>query len=159
VEGNIIKGVIPEEETEWERFVASLEVLIGHPLKSNTVLFIDRYVKNAVEPLFDYVELLKEKVASLGTELGQAKESWQNCVSERDELQGQVDAHESHVYHHQDATPVVHVKVERNSRSINWEASVTVVGSPDEAISLLGKTTDSLRRTYGDNQAASGTTS
>ena len=56
-----------------------------------------------------------------------------------------------HVYQHADPAPVVFVKMERNSRGTNFEASVTLAGDPQAAIDLLKRVTDSLARTYSSN--------
>jgi len=58
---------------------------------------------------------------------------------------------EQHVYHHQDADgPHINVKVERNSRGYNYEATVTGAKTVKEAVALLKDAIDQLRSTYAD---------
>lgn len=54
----------------------------------------------------------------------------------------------THVYHHQDHAIRVSVKAECNTKGWNYEASVADAISPDEALEVLKRTTDSLARVY-----------
>lgn len=57
---------------------------------------------------------------------------------------------EQHIYHHQAADgPRVNVKVEKNSRGVNYEATVLNAGSPEEALALLRETVALLEAEYG----------
>ena len=48
-----------------------------------------------------------------------------------------VHDNEAHVYHHSEPVKArVGLKVERNSRSINWEISISDASTPEEAIEL-----------------------
>ena len=52
---------------------------------------------------------------------------------------------EAHVYHHSEPVKArVSLKVERNSRSINWEISVSDAATPEEAIELYLTTLNQL---------------
>ena len=57
-----------------------------------------------------------------------------------------------HVYHHYDEQPaprpIVHMKVERNSRGYNYSASIEGAGSVEEAKSLLDKAMGTLAADY-----------
>ncbi len=56
-----------------------------------------------------------------------------------------VPDHEVHVYHHSEpARARVGIKVERNSRSINWEISISDASSPEEAVKLFLETLTEL---------------
>ena len=58
---------------------------------------------------------------------------------------------DQHIYHHNaDAEPPrINVKVERNTKGYNWEASVTGALSVEQAMELLKEVEASLHRTYG----------
>ena len=56
---------------------------------------------------------------------------------------------DQNVYYHNDATPKVAMKVERNSRGFNYEASVSNCASVEEAMALLSNAEQHLRKTYG----------
>lgn len=59
-----------------------------------------------------------------------------------------------HIFHHyDDAGPRVAVKVERNSRGHNWEATVTGAHTVHEAMTLLRTAETELRLTYGEAPA------
>lgn len=56
-----------------------------------------------------------------------------------------------HVYHHSDNDgPKVYVKVEKNSKGYNWEATVTGVRSVDEALDMLQEAETGLKAMYGE---------
>ena len=56
---------------------------------------------------------------------------------------------EQHMYHHNDATPKINVKAERNSRGYNYEASITGCDTAEQAVALLDTVMQSLARVYG----------
>lgn len=59
-------------------------------------------------------------------------------------------ADEQHVYHHSAADgPRVNVKVEKNTRGYNFEATVLNAATPDEALALLRQTVAALEAEYG----------
>jgi len=63
---------------------------------------------------------------------------------------GEGAMNEQHVYHHSDLDgPRISVKVERNSRGYNWEASVSGARDAAEAISLLREAEEKLRESWG----------
>lgn len=56
---------------------------------------------------------------------------------------------DQHVYHHYDNDNArINVKVEKNSRGYNYEATVTGAKTPEEALALLHRTLVELRNTY-----------
>ncbi len=56
---------------------------------------------------------------------------------------------DQHIYHHSDSDGVrVNVKVERNSRGFNYEATVTGAKTVEEAMSTLKDAESKLRSTY-----------
>lgn len=60
------------------------------------------------------------------------------------------DAPQSHVYHHSEpAEPRVNVKVERNTKGYNYEATVVNARTPEEALALLRTTIQKLQVEYG----------
>lgn len=61
---------------------------------------------------------------------------------------------QQHVYHHNDATPRIDMKVERNSRGFNYEAKVAGATSVEQAIGLLGEAETALRKRYGVQETA-----
>jgi hypothetical protein len=61
---------------------------------------------------------------------------------------------EQHVYHHNDSTPRIDMKVERNSRGYNYEAKVAGAASVDEAMKLLGEAETALKKRYGTQEKA-----
>ena len=55
-----------------------------------------------------------------------------------------------HIFHHSDSDGArVNVKVERNSRGFNWEATVTGAKTVEEAMALLVDAEAQLKATYG----------
>lgn len=55
-----------------------------------------------------------------------------------------------HIYHHSDSDgPRINVKVERNSRGFNYEATVTGAKSVEEAMALLKEAEAQLTAAYG----------
>ena len=61
---------------------------------------------------------------------------------------------EQHIYHHSDNEgPRVNVKVEKNSRGFNYEASVQGCKDVDEALALLKDAEQKLRAEYGEPAA------
>jgi len=53
---------------------------------------------------------------------------------------------EQHVYHHNDSDGArINVKVEKNSRGFNYEATVTGAKTVDEALTLLKDAEEKLR--------------
>jgi ABC-type Fe3+-citrate transport system substrate-binding protein len=57
---------------------------------------------------------------------------------------------EQHIYHHSDSDGVrVNVKVERNSRGFNYEATITGAKTVDEAMGALKEAESKLRDSYG----------
>jgi hypothetical protein len=60
---------------------------------------------------------------------------------------------DQHIYHHNDSTPRLSVKAEKNTKGYNFEASVSNAATVDEAMELLQKLTESLQRVYGNPQA------
>jgi hypothetical protein len=60
---------------------------------------------------------------------------------------------DQHIYHHNDNTPRLSAKAEKNTKGYNWEASVSNAATVDETMELLQKLTDSLQRAYGNPQA------
>ncbi len=54
-----------------------------------------------------------------------------------------------HLYHHQDTTPRVAMKVEKNTKGYNWEVSVSGAGTIEEALRLLKEGNEELRKAYG----------
>jgi len=56
----------------------------------------------------------------------------------------------NHVYNHAAEVPVkVNVKIEKNSKGYNWEATVVGALSVDEAMALLKEADSRLRVEYG----------
>ena len=56
---------------------------------------------------------------------------------------------EQHVYHHNDSDGArINVKVEKNSRGFNYEATVTGAKSVDEAMSLLKEAESRLKAEF-----------
>jgi hypothetical protein len=60
---------------------------------------------------------------------------------------------DQNIYHHNDNTPRLSVKAEKNTKGYNFEASVSNAATVDEAMELLQKLTESLQRVYGNPQA------
>lgn len=57
---------------------------------------------------------------------------------------------DQHVYHHSDSDGArVYVKVERNTKGFNYEASVTGAKTVDEAMAMLQDAEAKLRAVYG----------
>ena len=61
---------------------------------------------------------------------------------------------ESHVYHHNDATPRIDMKVERNSRGFNYEAKVAGAASVEDAMRMLVEAETALKKRYGVQEKA-----
>lgn len=60
---------------------------------------------------------------------------------------------DQHIYHHYDNDgPRVNVKVERNSRGTNYEATVTGAASVEEAMALLNDAVARLKAEYGQEK-------
>ena len=58
---------------------------------------------------------------------------------------------DQHVYHHNvDERPKVNLKVEKNSKGVNWEITVIGAKSPKEAMDLLDEMTDEMKLRYGN---------
>ena len=56
---------------------------------------------------------------------------------------------EQHVYHHNDSDGArINVKVEKNSRGFNYEATVTGASSVEEAMSLLKEAESRLKAEF-----------
>jgi len=55
---------------------------------------------------------------------------------------------EQHIYHHNDGVLKVSMKVERNSRGVNWEVSVSNSSSVDECLAVLEDAEKKLRSKY-----------
>lgn len=53
-----------------------------------------------------------------------------------------------HVFHHDDQTPEISVKAEKNTKGWNYEAKVTA-RSPEVALAMLQDLTDKLKAQYG----------
>lgn len=63
------------------------------------------------------------------------------------------EPNEQHVYHHYDNDGArITVKVEKNSRGFNYEASVSGAKTIDEAMDLLTKTQEKLNTYYGQKE-------
>ena len=61
---------------------------------------------------------------------------------------------EQHIYHHSDNDGArVNVKVEKNSRGFNYEATVTGAKSVEEAVALLKDAEAQLKALYGAEAA------
>jgi hypothetical protein len=61
---------------------------------------------------------------------------------------------DQHIYHHSDSDGAhINLKIERNSRGFNYEATVTGAKSVDEAIALLKDAESKLAAAYGTAQA------
>jgi hypothetical protein len=57
---------------------------------------------------------------------------------------------EQHIYHHSDNDGArINVKVEKNTKGFNYEATVTGAKSVDEALSLLKEVQQKLQAEYG----------
>lgn len=57
---------------------------------------------------------------------------------------------DSHVYYHNEPSePTVSVKAERNSRGVNWEASVSGANSVAQAMELLDEARRELEHRFG----------
>ena len=57
---------------------------------------------------------------------------------------------EQHIYHHNDSDGArVSVKVEKNSRGFNYEASISGAKTVDEALTLLHDAQEKLEKIYG----------
>lgn len=59
---------------------------------------------------------------------------------------------EQHIYHHYDNDGVrITVKVEKNTKGFNYEASVTGAKTVEEALATLKEAQAKLQATYGGN--------
>lgn len=56
---------------------------------------------------------------------------------------------DQNVYHHYPDEPRINVKIEKNSRGYNYEATVTGAKSGDEALALLAEIDAKLKAAYG----------
>jgi hypothetical protein len=57
---------------------------------------------------------------------------------------------EQHIYHHSDSDGVrINVKVEKNTKGFNYEATVTGASSVEEAMHILKKAQAELEAQYG----------
>ena len=60
---------------------------------------------------------------------------------------------DQHIFHHSDSDGArVSVKVERNTKGFNYEASVSGAKSVDEALALLNDAIARLRAAYGEQK-------
>lgn len=60
---------------------------------------------------------------------------------------------DQHIYHHNDSDGArVNVKVEKNTKGYNYEATVTGAKSVDEAMALLNDAVAKLKATYDPAQ-------
>lgn len=58
---------------------------------------------------------------------------------------------EQHVYyHHEEQGPRVTLKIEKNSRGVNWEVSIVQARTVDEGMELLREAETKLRAEYGE---------
>lgn len=65
-------------------------------------------------------------------------------------MDGEIKGNEQHIYHHYDNDGVrITVKAERNSRGVNYEASVSGAKTVEEAMSALKSAQQELELTYG----------
>jgi hypothetical protein len=55
---------------------------------------------------------------------------------------------DQHTFHHNDENPRITVKVEKNSRGVNWEVSISNATDPDIALSLLHETETRIKAIY-----------
>ena len=61
---------------------------------------------------------------------------------------------DQHIYHHSDSDGArINVKVEKNSRGFNYEATVTGAKTVDEAITILNAAQEKLQAQYGGEPA------
>jgi hypothetical protein len=58
-----------------------------------------------------------------------------------------------HIYHHNDDQAKVSVKVEKNSRGMSWEVSVSGAATVDQALSLVKDAEVKLAAEYGQQGA------
>jgi len=66
-----------------------------------------------------------------------------------------MDPNEQHVYHHSDSDGArINVKVEKNTKGFNYEATITGAKTVDEAIALLKDAEGKLQAAYGSPQPA-----
>ena len=57
---------------------------------------------------------------------------------------------EQHIYHHSDSDGArINVKVEKNTKGFNYEATVTGAQTVEEAMKLLKDAESQLKATYG----------
>lgn len=60
-----------------------------------------------------------------------------------------MSSNEQHIYHHnEDTGPRIAIKIERNSKSINWEVNVSNCHSVDEAMAIQTEAQEKLRAQY-----------
>ena len=60
---------------------------------------------------------------------------------------------EQHIYHHNDSDGVrINVKVEKNTRGFNYEATVTGAKTVEEAMTALNAAKNALETQYGAPQ-------
>ena len=61
-----------------------------------------------------------------------------------------MDPNEQHVYHHSDSDGArINVKVEKNTKGFNYEATVTGAKTVEEAMHILETAEQQLRQKYG----------
>ena len=104
--------------------------------------------RNLPGPQHDEAVQAIADLAFQSTAIERVMNDYTSAVQRITELSRAEDDHSQHVDQHADPAPVVFVKMERNSRGTNFEASVTLAGDPQAAIDLLKRVTDSLARTY-----------
>jgi hypothetical protein len=62
-------------------------------------------------------------------------------------------ADEQHIYHHNDSDGIrVSVKVERNTKGYNWEASVSGAKTVEDALKTLQEVSVKMAQTYGKGE-------
>lgn len=60
---------------------------------------------------------------------------------------------EQHIYHHTDNDGArLNMKVEKNTKGYNWEATVTGAKTVDEAIALLTEAEATLKAKFGQTE-------
>lgn len=60
---------------------------------------------------------------------------------------------EQHIYHHSDSDGVrINVKVEKNTKGFNYEATITGAKSVEEAMTALKSAQTALEATYGQKE-------
>ena len=128
------------------------------PPEDNFVPAVDSAPPEPVNPTLEY---LVAKVRQMSVELYELRRANGDLRDRLAEAQLAASRNLQHVYHHNDSTPTIHVKVEQNSKSKNWECSVLQSGDPDAVIELFKKVSASFKRANGleDQAQQSGQTS